>query len=195
MKNGLIIAISLLAFTSCSNKKLVVMSKGAAKINADAGTIQSTDGAGHEENAVLTGTKQWTIESPAGKGSFELAEKGLYVVNAKNDTIIGSYQNYVSADKAGQVVSQEVVTQKLDSLKLLVEGKNVSVANRNFYILPNQAALVTPNLDAEIVGPYHKMTSAASKNGEAPEVYRFYSIREIRETIGKLEVLTRPIKK
>jgi hypothetical protein len=39
------------------------------------------------------------------------------------------------------------------------------------------------------------MTSAASKNGEAPEVYRFYSIREIRETIGKLEDLTRPIKK
>ena len=195
MKNGLIIAISLLAFASCSNKKLVVMSKGAAKINAEAGTIQSTDGAGHEQNAVLTGTKQWTIESPAGKGSFELAEKGLYVVNAKNDTIIGSYQNYISADKAGQVVSQEVVTQKLDSLKLLVEGKNVSAANRNFYILPNQAALVTPNLDAEIVGPYHKMTSAVSKNGEAPEVYRFYSIREIRETIGKLEVLTRPIKK
>jgi hypothetical protein len=195
MKNGLLIALIVLAFTACSNKKLVVMSKGAAKINAEAGTIQSTDGAGHEQNAVLTGTKQWTIESPAGKGSFELAEKGLYVVNAKNDTIIGSYQNYVSADKAGQVVSQEVVTQKLDSLRLLVEGKNISAANRNFYILPNQAALVTPNLDAEIVGPYHKMTSAASKNGEAPEVYRFYSIREIRETIGKLEVLTRPIKK
>jgi len=195
MKNGLMIALSILTFTACSNKKLVVMSKGAAKINAEAGTIQSTDGAGHEQNAVLTGTKHWTIESPAGKGSFELAEKGLYVVNAKNDTIIGSYQNYVSADKAGQVVSQEVVTQKLDSLRLLVEGKNISAANRNFYILPNQAALVTPNVDAEIVGPYHKMTSAASKNGEAPEVYRFYSIREIRETIGKLEVLTRPIKK
>jgi hypothetical protein len=137
MKNGFFVLISLLVFTSCSNKKLVVMSKGDAKINADAGTIQSTDGAGHEQNAVLTGTKQWTIESPAGKSSFELAEKGLYVVNAKNDTIIGSFQNYVSADKAGQVISQEIVTQKLDSLKLLVEGKNVSAANRNFYILPN----------------------------------------------------------
>jgi hypothetical protein len=39
------------------------------------------------------------------------------------------------------------------------------------------------------------MTSAASKNGEAPEVYRFFSIREIRETIGKLETLIQPIKK
>ena len=98
MKNVLIIAISLLAFTSCSNKKLVVMSKGAAKINSDAGTIQSTDGAGHEENAVLTGTQEWTIESPSGKGSFELAEKGLYVVNAKNDTIIGSFQSYFAGN-------------------------------------------------------------------------------------------------
>jgi hypothetical protein len=195
MKNWLAISFCCIALASCSNNKLVVMSKGAAKINPDAGTIISTDGAGHEQNAVLTGTKNWTIESPAGKGSFELAEKGLYVVNAKNDTIIGSFQNYVSSDKAGQVVSQEMVAQKLDSLKLLIEGKNVSVANRNFYILPNQAALVTSNLDADIVGPYHKMTSAASKNGEAPEVYRFFSIREIRETIGKLETLIQPIKK
>jgi hypothetical protein len=195
MKNWLTISFCCIALASCSNNKLVVMSKGAAKINPDAGTIISTDGAGHEQNAVLTGTKNWTIESPAGKGSFELAEKGLYVVNAKNDTIIGSFQNYVSSDKAGQVVSQEMVAQKLDSLKLLIEGKNVSAANRNFYILPNQAALVTSNLDADIVGPYHKMTSAASKNGEAPEVYRFFSIREIRETIGKLETLIQPIKK
>jgi len=195
MKNwvSLLFAGSLLA--SCSNNKLVVMSKGEAKINAEISTITSTDGAGHTEQSVATSNKHWTIESPAGKGTFDLSEKGLYVVNAKNDTIIGSYQNYVSAEKAGQVVSQEMVAQKLDSLKQLAEGKNVSVANRNFYILPNQAVWVTKNVDAEIVGPYHKMTSAASKNGEAPEVYRFYSIKEIRETIGKLEVLTTPVKK
>jgi hypothetical protein len=36
------------------------------------------------------------------------------------------------------------------------------------------------------------MRSAEKVDGQAPEVYRFYSIREIRETIGKLEELTKP---
>ena len=195
MKNWVSLLLVGSLFASCSKYKLVVMSKGEAKINVEAGTITATDGAGHTEQSEATSLEHWTIESPAGKGTIDLTEKGLYVLNAKNDTIIGSYQNYVAAEKAGQVVSQEMVAQKLDSLKQLSEGKNVSAANRNFYILPNQAVWVTKNVDAEIVGPYHKMTSANSKNGEAPEVYRFYSIKEIRETISKLEVLTTPVKK
>ncbi|NDA61385.1 MAG: hypothetical protein EBX50_05010 [Chitinophagia bacterium] len=195
MKNWVSLLLVGSLFASCNNYKLVVMSKGEAKINAETGSIASTDGAGHTEQSVATSSKHWTVESPAGKAIFDLSEKGLYVVNAKNDTIIGSYQNYVSAEKAGQIISQEMLAQKLDSLKQLAEGKNVSDANRNFYILPNQAVRVTGNVDAEIVGPYHKMTSAASKNGETPEVYRFYSIKEIRETIGKLEELTSPVVK
>lgn len=195
MKQLLTCLAVLLILTSCNNKRLVIFSKGPAIIQEEAGTIQSKDGGGHEETTLLTGRSSWSLESPAGKASIELKENGIYVVNVKNDTILGSQQNYVSAENAGQVISQATILHKLDSLKLLVEGKNVSAANRNFYILPNQAALITPNLDAEIVGPYHKMTSAYAKDGAMPEVYRFYSIREVRETIGKLEVLTQPIKK
>ncbi|MFM9019697.1 MAG: hypothetical protein ACKOOA_00080 [Sediminibacterium sp.] len=192
----IIACLTLLVFlSSCSNKRLVIMSKGAPEINEKSGTIIGKDGAGHEETSMSTGREDWKLESPAGKGTVDLKEKGLYVVNVKNDTIIGSFQNYVAAENAGQVVSQETVIKKLDSLRLLVEAKNISAANRNFYILPNSAALITTNIEAEIVGPYHKMTSAYAKDGAAPEVYRFYSIREIRETIGKLEVLTQPIKK
>lgn len=171
------------------------MSKGNPDIDQEAGTISGKEGVGHEESILLTGRSDWKLESPAGKGTVDLKEKGLYVVNVKNDTIIGSFQNYIAAENAGQVVSQETVIKKLDSLRLLVEAKNISAANRNFYILPNTAALITANIEAEIVGPYHKMTSAYAKDGSAPEVYRFYSIREIRETIGKLEALTQPIKK
>lgn len=181
--------------SSCSNNRLVILSKGAPEINEKSGTITGKDGAGHEETSLSTSRSDWKLESPAGKGTVDLKEKGLYVLNVKNDTIIGSFQNYVAAENVGQVVSQETVIKKLDSLRLLVEAKNISAANRNFYILPNSAALITTNIEAEIVGPYHKMTSAYAKDGAAPEVYRFYSIREIRETIGKLEVLTQPIKK
>jgi hypothetical protein len=170
------------------------MSKGDPEIQEKNGTIIGKDGVGHQETILSTSRGDWKLESPAGKGTAELKEKGLYVVNVKNDTIIGSFQNYVSAENAGQVVSQETVIKKLDSLRLLVEAKNVSAANRNFYILPNTAAFITSNQEAEIVGPYHKMTSAYAKDGAQPEVYRFYSIREIRETIGKLEALTQPVK-
>ena len=34
------------------------------------------------------------------------------------------------------------------------------------------------------------MTSIAKTGDEEPEVYRFYSISEVRETIAKLEKLT-----
>ena len=83
---------------------------------------------------------------------------------------------------------------QLDSLQLLSEGKNVSEKNRNFFILPNQAVKITENTKAMIVGPYHHMTSAETVDGKAPEVYQFYSIKEIREMILKLQVLTTPKK-
>ena len=40
------------------DKKIVVMSKGAADINTDAKTIKATDGASHEEKtAIVSGNK------------------------------------------------------------------------------------------------------------------------------------------
>jgi hypothetical protein len=90
-------------------------------------------------------------------------------------------------------MTQEVLKTKIDSLQQLTTGANVSAANRNFFILPNQVVKVSENLDAFIVGPYHQMRSAEKVDGKDPEVYRFYSIREIRETIAKLEELTKPV--
>ena len=82
----------------------------------------------------------------------------------------------------------------MDSLQLLSEGKNVSEANRNYYILPNKAVKISNYTKSMIVGPYHRMTSAEKEDGKDPEVYRFYSIKEIREMILKLQVLTTPKK-
>jgi hypothetical protein len=45
-------------------------------------------------------------------------------------------------------------------------------------------------MDAFIVGPYHRMSSIEKTGDKEPEVYRFYSVKEVRETIGKLEKLT-----
>lgn len=176
---------------------MIVMSKGKAEVNTDAKTIKATDGSGHEEQEVTLGSGKtvFKLNTPAGEATVEMLENGLYVVNVKNDTIIGSYQKYSDPKSTQQVMSQDNLKKQLDSLQLLAAGKNVSAANRNFYILPNQAVKITDNTVALVVGPYHRMRSAEKVDGKDPEVYRFYSIKEVREMIMKLQVLTTPEKK
>jgi len=181
-------------FASCSggDKRIVVMSKGPAEINTDALTIKAKDGSGHEEkDAILNGGKiSFALSSPTGNATVDLVENGLYVINVKNDTIIGSYQTYGDPKLAQNMIMQVKLVHDLDSLRLLVEGKNVSDANRNFYILPNHAARISGNIKADVIGPYHRMRSAEKVDGKDPEIYRFYSIKEVRESIAKLEALT-----
>ncbi len=168
------------------------MSKGPATINTDAKTIESKDGSGHEMQELMLGGDKvvFTLNTPAGQATVELLGNGLYVVNVKNDTIIGSYQKYGDPRLAQNAITQDNLKKQIDSLQLLSEGKNVSAANRNFFILPNQAAKITDNTEAMIVGPYHRMRSVEKIDGKDPEVYRFYSIKEIRETVLKLQALT-----
>ena len=194
MKN-LITGLTLMVLiTSCANnnKKIVVMSKGTADINTDTKVITAKDGAGHDEKTVnVSGEKvSFKLSTPAGDANVELQQNGYYIINVKNDTIIGAYQQYSDPSQVKNVVTQEELKKKIDSLSLLSEGKNVSAANRNFFILPNTAAMITANQDAIIVGPYHKMTSAEKVGDKDPEVYRFYSIKEIREEIARLKGFT-----
>jgi hypothetical protein len=194
MKKLIPIVIITCFCIACSNnhKTVVVMSKGKAAIDLNAKTIKATDGSGHEEKTLDINSAEisFKLNTPAGEATVDMKENGLYVINVKNDTIIGSYQKYSSTSEANKTMTQEKLKQNIDSLKLLVEGKNISSANRNFFIVPNQAAKITENKDAQIVGPYHQMRSAERIDGKDPEIYRFYSIKEIREMIIKLESLT-----
>ena len=193
MKRIFFLLCTILVLSSCGKeKKLVVMSKGPAEINTDAKTIKAKDGSGHEEKEVIVSGDKVVLKlsTPAGEATVEILENGLYVVNVKNDTIIGSFQKYGDPRLAQNSITQENLKMHIDSLQLLSEGKNVSAANKNFYILPNHATKITDNTNALIIGPYHRMRSAETVDGKAPEVYRFYSIKEIRETILKLQALT-----
>ncbi len=198
MKKLLTIITAAILLAACGgDKKIIVMSKGPAVINTDTKTISAKDGSGHEEKeAVVSGDKiVFSLSTPAGEAKVELFKNGLYIINVKSDTIIGSYQQYGDPKLAKTMIMQTQMKHDLDSLRLLVNGKNVSEANRNFYILPNQAVKISDNISAQVVGPYHRMRSAEKVDGKDPEVYRFYSIKEIREMIVKLEKLTTPILK
>lgn len=198
MKKILVLLGAVILLASCGkDKKMIVMSKGPADINTEAKTISAKDGSGHEEKEVsLSGDKVvFKLNTPAGEATVELLGNGLYIVNVKNDTIIGSFQKYSDPKLAQNMVSQENLKKQIDSLQLLSEGKNVSEANRNFFILPNSAVKITDNTQAMVVGPYHRMRSAEKVDGKDPEVYRFFSIKEIRETIAKMQAMTMAEKK
>lgn len=195
MKNFAIILFALVLLTSCANhnKRIYVMSKGGANYDEASKTIAAKDGRGHEDMIITISSAEVALKlnGPTGEGSVNFKENGLYIINIKNDTIIGSKQNYVSPKLQKDMMTQDELKSKIDSLYQLTAGKNISAANHNFFIVPNQAVKITDNLDAIVVGPYYQMTTAARVDGVEPEVYRFYSIHEIRETIMKLEGFTK----
>jgi len=170
------------------------MSKGPAQYDEAAKTISAKDGRGHEEKIINISSAEVALKlnGPTGEASVTFKENGLYIINIKNDTIIGSKQNYITPKLQKDMMTQDELKVKIDSLYQLTEAKNISAANHNFFILPNQAVKITDNLEAIIVGPFHQMTTAERVDGVEPEIYRFYSIREIRETIAKLNGFTKP---
>jgi hypothetical protein len=183
----------LLASCSSNMKRVMVFAKGSASINTDTKTIVVKDGGGSEEKTAdfnQSGILNLKLMKEDGENSLVMSDNGLYVVNAKNDTIIGSYQKYGEVPKEMRKFTQDELKKGIDSLIGLTQNKNISAANRNFFILPYQSVKISNNIDAFVVAPYHRMTSLEKEAGKEPEVYRFWSIKEIRETIDKLQKMT-----
>ncbi len=176
-----------------SLKRVLVFSRGTATIDKEAKTITVTSGTSSEEQTVDFDTKDKVtlqINSQAGKATVDLDSPGYYVINAKADTIVGSYQRYGAPPTETKTYTQDFLKQQLDSLQKLIKDSNVSAANRNYFLLPNHVVKVTDNTDAFIVGPFHQMTSIKKEGDKEPEVYRFYMVSEIRETIDHLKQVT-----
>jgi hypothetical protein len=194
----MIIVTFLVSCTSNNTKRILVIAKGNADINTDTKTITLTNGAGTVEKSAdfnSTGKLSLQIKKENGDLTVEIPDNGYYLLNGKNDTIVGSYQNYGVQKTSYDTVKQTTIIKGIDSLQKLIQGINVSAANHNFYILPYQAVKISNNLDAFLVTPYHKMTSIEKIDNKEPEVYRFYSVKEIRETIETLKALSKHTKK
>jgi len=196
MKKIVIPCVVLLMIAACSSshKKVIVYIKGNSTVDQDAKTITVKEGSGSDEKAISYNTADKVGLKVTGLGedaTVSIDQDGLYVLNAKEDTIIGSYQKYGDPKKTQTVKTQDDLKHDIDSLKQLTQGKNISAANRNFFVLPKTAVKISDNLDAFVVGPFHRMTSIEKVDGKLPEVYRFYSIQEVRETIEKLTALTK----
>jgi hypothetical protein len=181
---------AITALTACNHgKKILVYATSDSEIKVDETqkNITVADGSAHHEKELdFSGGDPVTlnIQTPSGKLTLQASEDGLYIVNLKMDTVVGSYQ-HVGADNGQTKITQDALKQKLDSLQKLVLDQNVSAANRNFFIAPNQMVRITPETKAKVFGPYVTIPGDFDAS-TAPEIYKFYTNKEVREIIGNL---------
>jgi len=193
---GLLSAIVFFASCSSENKKILVLTKSGSTVDEATKMITgSISGSADSKEMNFSGGDKITLQLKIGSNEtgIDIPTKGYYVLNATNDTIVGSYVNYSAPKEAVDtftVITQETYKKSIDSLTQLIEGKNISAANRNYFIPPHTAVKVTDNEAAIMVAPFHQMTSIAKEGDKDPEVYRFYTANEIRIKIEKQKTFT-----
>jgi len=182
-----IAALLVLTVSACggSGKKVLIMASG--KIEVDGSTIKLEPGTTHNEQEISVSEDRVTVITGASSADYSLSAPGLYLLNIKTDTLVGSYQRVGEAANTAKV-TQEDLQKNIDSLEQLTTGSNVSEAKRNFCIPPKQIRKITDNTNAQVIGPYLKMPSSF-EGGKEHEIYKFSTNKEIRETIDKLKKL------
>lgn len=179
----------MISLVACSgeSKKVVIMSSGKMSLDRSDNIVTLDPGTQHNEevlNLSGSGISKITVKTPDGDKIIELPEKGLYVLNLKqNDTLVGGLVNY-GADAARERITDKELTQIIDSTRRLILGYGASDENKTYYILPFTVKKISENLQSTVVGPYNNLPyQVAGKNGEAPEVYKLYTNKQQRESL------------
>jgi len=154
-------------------------------------TIANGDGTTHHEQELDFNTGDpvtLDVESPQGKYSVTIPDDGLYIANLKTDTVVGSRQ-HVGAGEGETHISQDDLKKKLDSLNQLIADQNISEANQNYFIPPGKAVRVSTDTKAKVFGPFTSIPGSFDA-GSVPAIYKFYSLKEMRELIANLQKMT-----
>jgi hypothetical protein len=183
---------AVICFAACSPgvaKKVKVMSSGKIQVDEAAKTVTFTPGTQHNE-ADLTFTekdKSVTVKTPDGDQSFEIPDNGVYLLNLKTDTLIGNMVNFGSGGQPTSI-STEQLEHIIDSTQKLINGQNASDENKTYFILPKTIKKLTNNLNAQLINPYNNIPYKveADKDGKAPEIYKFFTAKQKRESLNEL---------
>jgi hypothetical protein len=180
------IAASALLITACSGgggKEVLVMASGKITLGENSVTVEP--GTRHNEQKLHVTADKITVKGFDGDKEVAVAEAGLYVLNLKKDTLVGSYQRVVEG--AGETkITQDVLRKRVDSLNQLMTGANVNAANRNFFLPPGQIAKISTNTEAQVIGPYLRMPTSF-EGGKEHEIYKFYTNKEVVEIVQKIK--------
>jgi hypothetical protein len=192
---GFLLIAILVCFSACKSHQKKVLVYASDKITVDNNqlhiTVANGDGTTHHEQELdFTGGDPITlnVETPQGKYTIAILDDGLYVANIKTDTVVGSKQ-HVGAEGGEAKITQDALKQKLDSLQKLAMDQNVSDANQNFFIVPGKAVKLTTEVNAKVFGPFTSIPGSFDA-GSVPAIYKFYSMKEMRQIIANLQKMT-----
>ena len=191
LSSFLFIAIAV-SLGACKGHEKKVLLYASDKITVDDSkqhiTVANGDGTTHHEQELdFTSGDPVTlnVESPQGKYTVTIPDDGLFIANLKSDTVVGSRQ-HVGAEGGEARITQDALKQKLDSLEKLIQGQNISEANQNYFIPPGKAVRITNETKARVFGPFTTVPGGFDA-GSVPAIYKFYSMKEMHEIIGKLD--------
>ena len=183
--------------TTSSEKKIMIMASG--KITVTDKTIELAPSLTHNEQEVIFKDDKLTltVKSTAGTNkTFDFTDNGTYLLNLQTDTLIGGIVNYGSIGMPGSI-SAEQLDHIIDSTQQLMQGLNTSDAKGTFYIVPFNIKKISVKNNTRVVGsfkgiPYKNKTDA---DGNLPDVIKFFSVKQKRETLKDLLEQKAKIKK
>ena len=195
MKKLFIITVYVvtLGFIACSGgsnneKKIVIMASG--KITVTDKTIKLDPSLTHNEQEVIFKDDKLTltVQSTAGTNkTFDLTDNGTYLLNLQTDTLIGGIVNYGSVGMPGSISAEEM-DHIIDSTQQLMQGLNTNDAKGPFYILPFNIKKISAKGNTKVVGSFKGIPykNDVDSDGNMPDVIKFFSVKQKRETLKDL---------
>ena len=182
------LACLALMLASCSSnhvKKVIVMANGKLTVDESKQKLKLEPSNTHNEEELVfnSGDKiTLSVESPNGTKTYNVDNDGVYLLNLKTDTLTGGIVNY-SAEGRASSMSREQLDHMIDSTQQLIEGRNVSDANKNYFVIPGNIKKITENTKARLIGPYKGIPYQVD---EGAEIYKFFTNKQQRESLGDL---------
>ncbi len=194
MKNAINIALASLTIliVSCSpsgEKRVSIMASG--KFTVEGKTIKIEPSLTHTEQEVVFKEDKVTLTVQSTDGNnktFDLPANGVYLLNLQADTLIGGKVNYGSTGMPTNISIQEL-EHIIDSTKQLMAGLNASDARMTYFLPPFTIKKVSDQPNAKVIGPYKGIPYQvdADNSGKIPDIIKFFSNKQKRETLKDLE--------
>jgi hypothetical protein len=85
-------------------------------------------------------------------------------------------------------ISTEQLEHIIDSTQQLINGQNASDEKKTYFIVPKTIKKLTTNQNAQLINPYNNIPYKveADKDGKAPEIYKFFTAKQKRESLNEL---------
>ncbi len=199
LKNTLFVFVAILAI-SCSksiNRKVMLFYNGDANISQYK-IVNKTNQLFSSKEFDISGfayADQIEIDKDGKKYTIPIPKQtGYYVLNISTDTVYGSLKpsRPLVIDSANTAQAKALA----DSLQQLLEGKNISAANYNYRVLPNELILVSANVEGvRLFPPYKEMygTVEGPADGSAPEIYKFNATEEVKFELANYRNIYEPV--